>query len=132
VGAVNWYSKELLSETEVAVERALDKLGRKIVQSARAKMREAKTGVKYPKQRVQSSAPYEAPAAQHGSYGLEGSVQMERTGRMERKVGSTLKGYPLYLELGTSKMDARPWLRPALYEHTGRTGEELFEGLIKK
>ena len=38
--------------------------------------------------------------------------------------------YGLFLEVGTSRMTERPYLRPALYKFTGRTGEEIFERLM--
>lgn len=60
------------------------------------------------------SAPGEPPHVQTGQ--LRGSVAHERTGMIAR-VGTNLKKGRA-LELGTSKMAARPWLRRALAEMT--------------
>ena len=56
---------------------------------------------------------------------------------MEIEVGSIINvpPYPRYLEEGTEKMDARPWLNPAVEKHHKEiiddVGENVFE-LIKK
>lgn len=126
---VNWYGDRVLSLAQESVERGLTRLANDIAQDARRSMRTPKSGIKYPRLRTRSSAPYEAPAAQTGSAGLQGSIQVEQDAPLSRKVGTNLP-YGLYLEIGTSKMDERPYLRPALYKHTGRTGEEIFEALM--
>ena len=57
--------------------------------------------------------------------------------KMEVEVGSIIDipPYPRYLEEGTKKMDARPWLEPAVEKHQQEIvddiGENVFE-LIKK
>ncbi len=143
---VNWYGDRVLSAAEKSVENGLTRLANEIAQDARRSMRTTKSGVDYrvgsgdpradwmPEEwrerfKTRSSAPYEAPAAQTGGAGLQGSIQVEQDAPLSRKVGTNLS-YGLYLEVGTSKMDERPYLRPALYKHTGRTGEEIFEALM--
>lgn len=77
-----------------------------------------KTGILYkrynPVRTIQASAPGEYPADDLGV--LAGSIYKElpanRRSRMEATVGSPLV-YALYLEFGTRKMAARPWLRPS-------------------
>lgn len=124
--AFEWNGEKILHEADRAIERGLDILANDIAKSAQQSMREPKSG--NPGPRNQRSAPYEAPAVQFGD--LIRSVHYERTGKYGRKIGTNMaKG--LYLEVGTSRMVERPWLRPALYKHTGRTGEEIFEGLMK-
>ena len=59
------------------------------------------------------SKPGEPPHAQTGR--LRGSVAWEMASRFVARVGSNSK-YAKYLELGTSRMAARPWLRRALSE----------------
>jgi len=116
---------------EQAMERGLDILSNKIVKTAMKSMKEPKTGVKYPGLPFQSSAPYEAPATQHGG-GLRSRIHFKHDGKLARLVGTDISEvkYPLYLEVGTKYMDARPWLRPAVEKHTGRTGEEVFTQLM--
>jgi len=57
------------------------------------------------------SLPGNPPAVQTGH--LKRSITWERAGRYTRRVGTNLP-YGLYLELGTKKMLARPFLRPAM------------------
>ena len=52
----------------------------------------------------------------------------------EAEVGSYIEGsvpYPEYLEFGTKKMEARPWLAPAVEKHqddiVNRIGKSVFE-----
>ncbi len=47
---------------------------------------------------------------------------------LEGRVFST-SGYGGYLETGTSKMPARPYMKPALDRHIGKLGEFMQEGL---
>lgn len=61
---------------------------------------------------VNPSKPGEPPHKQHGH--LRRSVAREVLGLVGR-VGTSLK-YGRWLELGTSKVAARPWLRRALAE----------------
>jgi HK97 gp10 family phage protein len=57
------------------------------------------------------SEPGNPPRARTGK--LRQSILQRSVGRFERIVGTTLK-YGNYLEFGTSRMAARPFLRPAL------------------
>ncbi len=127
--SVKWNGKNVLRQAEAAVERGLDVLANKVVKHAQKAMSEPKTGRQYAKMPTRSSAPYEAPAAQSGGAGLQGRIHMKGAGKLARLVGTDLE-YGLYLEVGTKHMDERPWLRPAMYEHTGRTGEEIFRELM--
>ncbi|HWB13401.1 MAG TPA: hypothetical protein VG826_29520 [Pirellulales bacterium] len=65
-----------------------------------------------------ASTPGQPPHTRSGASGLMGSVFYwvnADTSNPFAVVGTSLK-YGLYLELGTYKMAARPWLRPALYK----------------
>jgi HK97 gp10 family phage protein len=134
--SVNWYGPQVVDAVKASAEDGLNKLSEAIAKTARDSMRLPKHGKHYKGAVTRSSAPYEPPAIQTAA--LKNSVQWVKPRELTRHVGSfglkTGKDdakYPLYLELGTSKMDPRPWLRPALYEHTGRTGEELWEDLLE-
>ncbi len=147
-GGFKWYGEQVLKELEKQVEHGLDKLAEQIAQTARDSMMEPKSGINYSahsldpraeripmkwRQRrrftTRSSAPYEAPAVQRGH--LLRSLNWKRNGKMRRKIGSN-RPEALYLELGTRKMEPRPFLRPALMQHTGRDGSEIWESLIDR
>jgi len=69
------------------------------------------------------SAPGEPPHKQTGR--LRASVTHEvDKGEMTARVGTNVK-YGLYLELGTSKMAPRPWLRRALAETAAKINSIL-------
>ena len=132
--AVKWFGSKILQEVDNAMERGLNMLANKIVKTAQDDMRKSKSGVRYPRAQTRSSAPYEAPAAQNAASGLSGRIHMKKTGKLSRKVGAKKpdegEDYGLYLEVGTRHMVERPWLRPAVYEHTGSTCEEIFKRLM--
>ncbi len=83
-----------------------------------------------------ASSPGNAPAVDSGA--LRGSLIFD-VRNLEVEVGSIIgnkKGnYPLYLEEGTKKMEARPWLAPAVKEHEKEilddVGGSVFEILQK-
>ena len=58
-----------------------------------------------------AAAPGESPNVDNGK--LIESIAVEKSADMTYFVGSELK-YAKYLEFGTSKMLARPWLQPAI------------------
>lgn len=65
------------------------------------------------------SAPGEPPHVLTGH--LRRNIAWDRVKALVRKVGVGIGnrekiGYALWLEFGTSKMEARPYLRPSLYE----------------
>lgn len=61
---------------------------------------------------------------------LKGSIGHDKPRDLVRRVGTgiggkTKLGYGLFLEFGTSKMAARPWLRPAIKRNKGKLGKIL-------
>jgi len=136
-----------------AVERAVDTglaaLCTDIVETAKAKMKEPKTGKDYrprwrqagKKRRPRgdkqnaamyfkrvSSAPGEAPAVQAGD--LIGHVNQKKLGPQTFAVGTDMK-HGAWLEVGTKNIKKRPWLRPSVYEHTGRDAEIHFADKVQ-
>lgn len=57
-----------------------------------------------------ASAPGDAPAVDSGD--LRRSIGVQKIGEGRYRVGTNLK-HGLFLEFGTRRMAARPWLRPA-------------------
>jgi len=139
----NWFGDRVLKEIVSDIERGLDRVCEEIAETARQSMvhtthkgedaratfkRGRKAGQRKGRDK-RPSADYNPPAVQVGT--LKNSVQWARMGRLRRRVGSALP-YALYLELGTRKMEPRPWLRPAIMKHTGRDASEVFEQIIRK
>ena len=82
--------------------------------------------------RTPPSLPGEPPATPTGT--LRRSIMWETPRRGVRRVGSTLRGspasYALYLELGTRKMQPRPWLMPSLNNNRRSIKKILTKGKI--
>ena len=112
------FGKELTKQ----VEKRMDMLAAHVERRAKESMREPKSGIKYPWLRVRSSAPGEAPAAQTGQ--LRASITWERWLPGLRAVGTNVE-YGRFLELGTSRMKPRPFLRPSL-DASAAYAKELF------
>ncbi len=141
---VEWYGDDVKAKVERATEKGLSVLAGKIADDARASMeyvgrgRDYSRGGKSKRFKHRSSAPYDPPSAQHGTQGTQGSIVWEKPNKLTRHIGwskdnRAKNGYNIgfMLEIGTKNMAARPHLRPALYKHTGRTGDELWEGLLE-
>lgn len=73
------------------------------------------------------SSPGSPPGVDHGR--LKSSITTEREGLVMR-IGSTLKAmfgktYALYLEIGTTRMEARPYLKPVWLRWLPKIKEKL-------
>jgi len=111
---VQWKGKEVTADIRTMVARRLDAAAIIVEEEARDSMTRAKTGENMGKF-TRRSAPGEPPASQHGEAGLLGRVAWRRDGELKRQVGFHQDvPYGLFLELGTAKMAARPWLVRAL------------------
>jgi HK97 gp10 family phage protein len=75
----------------------------------------------------QSSAPGESPATDTGF--LASSIKADRKD-LSAKVFSSLQ-YAFWLEYGTTKMEARPFITPALFENEKLIIDKLVEGITK-
>lgn len=86
----------------------------------------------YGKRRHHPSVPGAYPAVDYGT--LRRSITFEvKEGKdyVIGTVGSTVQGYPAYLEHRTSKMEARPWLKPSV-ESTMDYLKERSKEAVKK
>lgn len=71
-----------------------------------------------------ASSPGEAPATDTGN--LVRNITVEKKAVMHYDVGSRKNApYGFWLEFGTSKMDARPWLTPAVNQGRKKLKTEL-------
>lgn len=107
----------LADELEKELDTLLQEAGKKVQTTAKLKIQKGgRTGHVYTRGSVshQASAPGEAPKADRGT--LHTSIffrYASEVGKKIAKVGTNLL-YGEWLELGTSKMAARPWLTPSL------------------
>jgi len=139
--AVKWYGGKVLKEIEADAEARLTVAAVRILKEAKRLMAEPKSGAMPPAKSAQQkkrgeatrkgfftqrSAPGEAPAIQSGSAGLMASLAWSKPAKMVRRVGVS-KEYGAWLELGTTKMKARPYLRPAMDSCRAYVGR-LFTG----
>ena len=100
-----WHGDELLKIIESEMQKRL-------ATAAEAVRAEAVRSIRTPY--PPASTPGNPPHSRSGASGLLGSVFYDvNSAKREAIVGTPLK-YGLYLELGTKRMAARPWLRPAL------------------
>jgi HK97 gp10 family phage protein len=91
--------------------------GARIVETyAKVAMSEEKSGRTYARggREHRASAPGEAPAVDYGN--LKSSIQVFEV-TPERAIIGTNAEYAEHLEFGTSRMEPRPYMRPALDEH---------------
>ena len=104
---VKWYPKRFTKKFENHMDRNMD---------TAAEFLQADIQLAFPGRGGAPSQPGEIPTVQHGGGGgLKGSIRWTKGAkRLTRKVGSILKGYPVFLEYGTKKMAKRPYLRPAI------------------
>ena len=70
------------------------------------------------------SEPGEAPAVVSGH--LANSITIEQIGNSEVRVGSNAS-YAPFLEFGTTEIEMRPWLRPAVERVRGQLSQILRE-----
>lgn len=104
-----WHGRELIAHVEDTIANRLEALGALMVADIRDDISEP-AGTKPP---FTPSAPGEPPHRRHGRLRRSITHEVQRGRVSILRVGTNLK-YAKFLELGTRKMAARPFLRPAL------------------
>jgi len=116
-----WNPMAVINMAKRASRENLEKASQLLINAIREDMLSAKTGRMYGTH--QASAEGESPAVLSGKLfdALEYKIMETNDGLISRigvnvmEEGST--GYAVYLELGTSKMGARPYLRSTLFKN---------------
>lgn len=115
-----WFGARVTKKIEDATERALEKTAIAITNTIKEIMREPKSGILRSRgKRVisRSSASGEPPAVQTGR--LRASIAHKKPAPLTRHIGTNVV-YGRHLEIGTSRMKARPFLRPSLDRNRDR------------
>ncbi len=105
--------ERLQKELVPKADQIVGKIAYAIEAQAKRSMQGTKSGRVYKRgeREHQASAPGEPPAIDMGA--LVNSIYVGKPGPGTRDVGATME-YASYLEFGTSRMAARPWLIPAV------------------
>jgi len=124
---LKWFGKKVLKKVNQGTETVLDKGCIMIINTAKALMREPKTGIEYKGKayKTRASAPGQAPAVQTGR--LRASLHW-LTKTLSRLIGTNLP-VGFFLEVGTSKMAARPYLRPSFKKNAQRI-VKMLKGIV--
>lgn len=105
---VRWYGPQVIEKTEVDIKK-------RMIAAAILVANHAKTLISEPYPPV--SMPGEPPHRRTGRLRASVAWDVGITDHLYAKVGTNIR-YGKYLELGTSRMAARPWLRRAMIEKT--------------
>lgn len=128
-GDVAGFLKDATKETLFGLDEVLVKSAMVVENTAKKKIQSGtRTGKSYKRgrsgRRGTRSAPKEYPKTDTGS--LVRSIRTENKDFLEKTIGSTVK-HGAFLELGTSNMEARPWLEPSL-----ESNQNLISAAINK
>jgi hypothetical protein len=112
---VTWNGEGFASLIRADLERNLDKCGLFLVSSWRAL---ANTSQQYKRYAGSKGVYYKGLNPSSGGqfpHKLTGQFQRSLTYSLDKRtltleVGSSLAGYPMFLQFGTGKMEPRPWL----------------------
>ena len=134
-GRLEWMGDRVLSHMEAAQKRGIDVTLAKCVVGCKELLNRKGSGRIYERIHIrskiyrnhQASAPGEPPARLTGI--LQGSIQSREAKREGRRWvgywGSFNVRYALPLEIGTSRMAARPFLRPTAQMEFPKLGERI-------
>jgi hypothetical protein len=112
----NFDANEIAEAVLRGMDRGLSRLALTLQTTIKVSISGAGTGVRYPRSLRPSSRPGEPPAKQTGdlSRSWQGAPNRIATGRrLGYRIGSNKK-YAAALEYGTARMDARPYVQPAI------------------
>ena len=128
--------RERYKKAENQVEKALLKGATDIERDAKISMRGPKSGKFYKtynkKKKHRASAPGEAPAVDTGRLRSSIKYSLVASGKLaEVIIGSDVE-YAKYLEMGTSKMEPRPFLQPALEKNREQIKKEVADAISKE
>ena len=120
----------LKARAERQADEAIRQTAQLVVDHAKASMSGPKSGQLYKrgKKMHRASAPGEAPAVDTGN--LVNSFSTARAGRLRYEIDVNAE-YAPHLEFGTSRMAARPFLRPAL-KAVEKTFYSLLSGIVRR
>lgn len=104
MGQVTWNGAAVLEAMTRRIDARLDRAAEQIAVRMRGNLE-----TPYPP----ASSPGESPHRRTGN--LQGQVQVVKPAPLVRQVGSNAR-YAAFLELGTSRMAARPWALKSLME----------------
>ena len=123
---LEWYGPEVEAKIQKGAERGIDAVAKSLVAGLKLKLGQPGSGRWYKKKPARSSAPGEPPVAQTGR--LRRSIQMDvsQIRKLMARVGTNVK-YAPWLELGTSRMRPRPYMRPTLRLMRGRFRRIIFK-----
>ncbi len=111
-----WNDKQLLAEVSGRLLRGMDRAASFTAEEARRRAPVGATG------RLRREIDYEVRPDRNDVVGYVGV----KAGGLAANQGPAFYGY--FLELGTSKMAARPFLRPAVFENADQIIRFLTEG----
>ena len=118
VVAMTWTPQKFIAKTEVATAAGVRKAAKYAQRKMQNKLEGEGTGRIYSRPgggTYQASSPGEPPAERTGA--LLRSLRRQRMGLLTYRVGTELD-YGRYLEYGTERIEARPWLRSSIFENT--------------
>ena len=116
--------------TKKKIRASLYEIGSEHIQEIRDSMAEKKTGRIYNIKGIehQASAPGESPAILSGT--LSRSLYYKVRGSHQLEIGADAK-YAGFLESGTSKMAARPFLQPVIDKQRRNTRDSILKYIIE-
>lgn len=145
-GTVIWFGRKVLEQYKQNFSQRLDKVSIMVVNDIKESFGSPTAlpegGVKDSRGKAisakkwrqgQHSAPGEPPFVQTGT--LRRSITYNKINEMTSHIGSTLKpegdsahSYAYWLEIGNSRMKARPYLRPAILRNKKKIMEIIKSG----
>lgn len=112
----NFDPNEIAEAVLRGMDRGLSRLALTLQTTIKVSISGAGTGIRYPRSLRRSSRPGEPPAKQTGDLSRSWQAAANRISTQRRhgyRIGSN-KEYAAALEYGTARIDARPYVQPAI------------------